>query len=156
MAGAGASAGQHSGPGGPQPLQPAPADPRRLLHGGEQAHFHWRQAQAGPHGLFQRPELGRTHRHHHHRSGRGGEHRPHGAGRHSGRPDQLRRHAAVRPVLGLADRPAGPGGDAGVSGPPLRNGEAVRQDCPQAPAGRGPAGGSGAGAAPGHERHQVL
>ena len=26
---------QHSGPGGPQPLQPAPTDPRRLLHGGE-------------------------------------------------------------------------------------------------------------------------
>jgi ATP-binding cassette subfamily B protein IrtB len=46
--------------------------------------------------------------------------------------------------------------DAGVSGPPLRNGEAVRQDCPQAPAGRGPAGGGSAGAAPGHERHQVL
>ena len=33
MAGAGASAGQHSGPGGPQPLQPAPADPRRLTDG---------------------------------------------------------------------------------------------------------------------------
>ena len=53
-------------------------------------------------------------------------------------------------------RLAGPGGDAGVSGPPLRNGEAVRQDCPQAPAGRGPAGGGGTGAASGHERHQVL
>ena len=26
--------------GGPQPLQPAPADPRRLLYGGGQAHFH--------------------------------------------------------------------------------------------------------------------
>ena len=62
----------------------------------------------------------------------------------------------VSPVLGLADRPAGPGGDAGVSGPSLRNGETVRQNRPQAPAGRGPAGGGGAGTAPGHERHQVL
>lgn len=75
---------------------------------------------------------------------------------HSGRPDQFRRHAAVRPVLGLADRSAGPGGDAGVSGPSLRNGETVRQNRPQAPAGRGSAGGGGAGTAPGHERHQVL
>ena len=50
----------------------------------------------------------------------------------------------------------GPGGDAGVSGPSLRNGETVRQNRPQAPAGRGPAGGGGAGTAPGHERHQVL
>lgn len=58
LAGAGASAGQHSGPGGPQPLQPAPADPRRLLHGGEQAHFHWRQVKRVPMGYFNDQSLG--------------------------------------------------------------------------------------------------
>ena len=48
---------------------------------------------------------------------------------------QLRRHAAVRAVLGLAHRPAGPGRDGGVPAAPLPHGAEVRQDRPQAPAG---------------------
>ena len=34
------------------PVHPASADPRRLFHGGKQAHCHRRQAQAGSHGIL--------------------------------------------------------------------------------------------------------
>ena len=140
LAGTGAAAGQHSGPGGRQPVQPAAADPRRLFHGGEQAHCHRRQAQAGSHGLFQRPELGRTHRHYHHGSGRGGEHRPHGAGRVSWAG------LSIPPVMLLCVLvwdwrigPAGPGGHGCCicCSSPAWN-ETVRRNRPQAPGGTRP------------------
>ncbi|MFR9223856.1 MAG: hypothetical protein ACLVKN_19370 [Flavonifractor plautii] len=49
---------QHSGPGGPQPLQPAPTDPRRLLHGGEQAYSIGDKLKRVPMGYFNDQSLG--------------------------------------------------------------------------------------------------